>query len=63
MKTNLLNLKSWTAWRFLKMVLGLFFVGTGIYRMDGILIVGGIYLSAIALFNVGCSGGSCQINP
>lgn len=57
-----LLLKGWTTWRLLKLVLGLFFIGSGIYRMDGILIVGGVYLAAISLFNMGCSGGSCSIN-
>jgi hypothetical protein len=60
MKTLLL--KGWTTWRLLKMVLGLFFLGSGLYRHDYILIAGGAYLAAISLFNLGCSGGSCRIN-
>jgi len=60
MKTILLS--GWTTWRILKLLLGLFFLGSGIFRMDGILIAGGAYLTAISLFNMGCSGGSCTIN-
>lgn len=56
-----LALKGWTPWRILKFVLGLFFLVAGIYRMDVALILGGTYLSVISLFNLGCSGGSCNI--
>ena len=55
-------LRGWTTWRLIRFVLGLFFLGSGIYRMDVVLIGGGIYLTAISLFNLGCSGGSCNIN-
>jgi hypothetical protein len=60
MKTLLLN--GWTTWRIFKLVLGLFFLGSGLYRHDYILMAGGAYLAAIGLFNLGCSGGSCKIN-
>jgi hypothetical protein len=60
MKTILL--KGWTLWRTLKLLLGLFFLGSGIFRQDYILLAGGAYLAAISLFNVGCSGGSCNVN-
>jgi len=60
MKTLLL--KGWTAWRLLKLLLGLFFLGAGIFRQDYILMAGGVYLAAISFFNVGCSGGSCNVN-
>ncbi len=60
MKTLLL--KGWTAWRLLKLLLGLLFLGAGLFRMDGILLAAGAYLSFISLFNLGCSGGSCNLN-
>lgn len=56
-----ISLRNWSAWRIIRFVLGLFFIGAGIYRSDFILVAGGAYIAALSLFNLGCSGGSCSV--
>lgn len=56
-----LSLKGWTAWRLIRFLLGLFFIAAGLYRSDFILAAGGLYIGALSLFNLGCSGGSCSV--
>lgn len=60
MKT--LILRGWTAWRIIRMLLGLVFISAGIYRNEYILIAAGAYLSILSFFNLGCAGGSCNTN-
>jgi hypothetical protein len=62
MKMKALLLKGWTAWRLIRLVLGLLFTVVGIYRAEYVLSAAGAYLVFMSVFNQGCAGGTCNNN-
>lgn len=61
MKELLLN--NWSLWRVVRLLLSFVFIIDGALKSDTVLIFGGIFLFAHAIFNVcaTCAGGSCEI--
>ena len=55
-------LRNWTAMRIIRLVMGGFIAYQGVLLAQWILIIPGVIYSLLALFNLGCSTGSCAIN-
>ena len=55
-------LRNWTAMRIIRLVMGGFIAYQGVLLAQWILIIPGVVYSLLALFNLGCSNGSCAVN-
>ena len=53
--------KVWTWKRLLRFLLGIVALALGIYRMDWVFMLAGIYLAGLSFVGRSCAGGSCKI--
>lgn len=51
--------KNWNFIRFFRLVIGLTILGQAIASHDVFIGIAGIVFSAMAVFNIGCFGGTC----
>jgi hypothetical protein len=57
------TLTNWNIFKWIRFVIAAFFLGYGIYHTDWLLIIAGIFLIYMIIFNKGCMRGSCEISP
>jgi hypothetical protein len=55
-------LKGWNASRIIRLAIGIAIVGEGIRSRDTTLIIAGLVVSLLPVFNIGCCcGSSCEV--
>lgn len=55
-------LKNWNTMRIIRLVIGIAIIAEGAHSRDMSLMIGGLVVSALPVFNVGCCcGNSCEL--
>jgi hypothetical protein len=60
MRNKIVN--GWNTMRIIRLIIGMAIVAEGIHSRDTTLIIGGLVVSLLPLFNIGCCcGNNCEI--